>query len=146
MLRRSVPSAILLLALAGAAAAQVPVARSGIGEIPFAVPALRIEAPVADLERVAADADRRCRATETLLWPLPAGDARRDGLVETTLDRLRDRGHALARIAAAGAARAVVAEGGAGDGLILLWTGAEDGLRLGLCDLGPPARPPAGVG
>lgn len=146
MRRRAALSAVVLLAAAGTASAQTAVTRSGVGEIPFVVPALRIEAPAAAVEAVAAAADRRCAATETLLWPLPSGDPRREGLVETTLDRLRDRGHALARIDAAGPGRAVVAEGGSGNGLILLWTTADDGLRLALCDLGPATRPPAGVG
>jgi hypothetical protein len=147
MRRRAASTAVLLvLAVAGPAAAQTATTRSAVGDLPFTVPALRIDAPVAGLEGVAAGADHRCVATETLLWPLAPGDPRRDGIVETTLDRLRDRGHALARIDAPGPGRAVVAEGGTGTGLILLWTGADDGLRLGLCDLGPPARAPAGVG
>lgn len=147
MRRRAAQTAILLLLAAGApAAAQTATSRSALGDLPFAVPALRIDAPAGGLEGVAAGADRRCLATETLLWPLVPGDPRRDGIVETTLDRLRDRGHALARIDAPGPGRAVLAEGGTGNGLILLWTGADDGLRLGLCDMGPPARAPAGVG
>ena len=144
--RRAVLTAIALLAATAGAAAQSAVSRSTVGDIAFSVPALRIEAPAGDLERAAAGADRRCLATETLLWPMAPGDARREGLVETTLDRLRDRGHALARIAAEGGDRAVLAEGGTGNGLVLLWTGRDDGLRLGLCDLGPPSRPPAGLG
>jgi hypothetical protein len=147
MRRRAASTAILLvLSAGGPAAAQTVTSRSTLGDLPFAVPALRIDAPVGGLEGVAAGADRRCLATETLLWPLVPGDPRREGIVETTLDRLRDRGHALARIDASGSGRAVLAEGGTGTGLILLWTGADDGLRLGLCDLGPPVRAPAGVG
>ena len=95
MRRRAASTAVLLvLAVAGPAAAQTATTRSAVGDLPFTVPALRIDAPVAGLEGVAAGADHRCVATETLLWPLAPGDPRRDGIVETTLDRLRDRDRA----------------------------------------------------
>ena len=146
MRRRFSPLLVTLVLAAGGLAAQISVSRSGIADIPFTVPAQRIDAPILDLAALALAVDRRCMASETLVWPLPSGDPRSDGLVETTLDRLRDRGHALVRVAAADGSRAVIAEGGTGNALLLVWTSADDGLRLGLCDLGAPTRPPAGVG
>jgi hypothetical protein len=123
--------------------------RSEIADIPFPDPPLPLDDPgiAPALDAAAAAAGRACGAREAFVWLLPAGSPRREAIPETAHDRLRDRGRRLARVPLedASGARAVVAE--APDrAALLLWAGSPEALLLAVCDLGPPPRPPSGLG
>jgi hypothetical protein len=148
-------AAAVLLAAAAGAAAQEPgpppavAPRSEIADIPFPDPPAPLDDPGIGpaLDAAAAAAGRACGAREAFVWILPAGSPRREAIPETAHDRLRDRGRRLARVPLedASGARAVIAEAPERAAL-LLWAGSPEALLLAVCDLGPPPRPPSGVG
>jgi len=123
--------------------------RSEIADLPFPDPPLPLDDPgvAPALDAAAAAAGRSCGAREAFVWILPAGSPRREAIPETAHDRLRDRGRRLSRVPLddPSGARAVVAEAPDAAAL-LLWAGSPEALLLAVCDLGPPARPPSGVG